>query len=65
VSEKLSFPAGLMVGRVAEIIPDASSNFLTLKIKSATNFFTLQYVYLSDNLLAAEQQELESKTPKD
>ena len=65
VSEKLSFPAGLMVGRVAEIIPDASSNFLTLKVKSATNFFTLQYVYLSDNLLAAEQQDLESKTPKD
>jgi len=25
----------------------------------------LQYVYLSDNLEAAEQQQLESKTPKD
>ena len=65
ISQKLSFPPGLMVGRVAEIIPDASSNFLTLKVKSATNFFTLQYVYLSDNLLAAEPLELESKTPKD
>jgi rod shape-determining protein MreC len=65
VSEKLSFPAGLMVGTVAEIIPDPSSNFYTLKVKSATNFYTLQYVYLSNNLLAAEQQQLESKTPKD
>lgn len=65
VSEKLSFPAGLMVGTVAEIIPDASSNFYTLKVKSATNFYTLQYVYLSDNLQAEEQQQLESKTPKD
>jgi len=65
VSEKLSFPAGLMVGRVAEIIPDPSSNFYTLRVRSSTNFYTLQYVYLSDNLQAAEQQELESKTPKD
>ncbi len=65
VSEKLSFPAGLMVGRVEEIIADPSSNFLTLKVRSATNFYTLQYVYLSDNLEAAEQQQLESKTPKD
>jgi rod shape-determining protein MreC len=54
-----------MVGRVEEIIADPSSNFLTLKVRSATNFYTLQYVYLSDNLEAAEQQQLESKTPKD
>jgi rod shape-determining protein MreC len=65
VSEKLSFPAGLMVGRVSEIIPDPSSNFYTLRIRSATNFYSLQYVYLSDNLQAAEQLELEAKTPKD
>jgi rod shape-determining protein MreC len=65
ISERLSFPAGLMVGSVAEIIPDASSNFYNLKIKSATNFFTLQYVYLTDNLQLTEQKELESKTPKD
>jgi len=50
---------------VAEISTDPSSNFLTLKIKSATNFYTLQYVYLTDNLLWEEQKALEAKTPKD
>jgi len=65
VSERLSFPPGIMVGAVAEISTDPSSNFLTLKIKSATNFYTLQYVYLTDNLLWEEQKALEAKTPKD
>ena len=65
VSERLSFPPGIMVGTVAEISTDPSSNFLTLKIKSATNFYTLQYVYLTDNLLWEEQKALEAKTPKD
>ena len=65
VSEKLSFPPGIMVGRVVEIRTDPSSNFYTLTIKSATNFYTLQYVYLTDNLLWEEQKALEEKTPKD
>jgi rod shape-determining protein MreC len=65
VSEKLSFPPGIMIGRVAEISTDKSSNFYTLRIKSATNFYTLQYVYLTDNLLWEEQKSLEAKTPKD
>jgi len=65
VSAKLSFPPGIMVGRVTEISTDPSSNFYTLKIKSATNFYTLQYVYLTDNLLWEEQKALEAKTPKD
>jgi rod shape-determining protein MreC len=54
-----------MIGRVTDIIIDPSSNFYNLKIKSATNFFTLQYVYLTDNVQWAEQKELEAKTPKD
>jgi rod shape-determining protein MreC len=65
ISERLSFPPGIMVGTVAEIIPDPASNFYTLKVKSATNFYSLQFVYLTDNLQWAEQKELESKTPKD
>jgi len=65
VSQELSFPPGLMVGTVAEIIPDPASGFLTLKIRSATNFYSLQYVYLTENLQWQEQKELEAKTPKD
>lgn len=65
VSQELSFPPGLMVGTVADIIPSPESGFLTLKIKSATNFYSLQYVYLTENIQLAEQKELEAKTPKD
>ena len=65
VSQELSFPPGLMVGTVAEIIPSPESGFLSLKIKSATNFYSLQYVYLTENLQLDEQKALEAKRPKD
>lgn len=65
VSQRLSFPPGLMVGTVAEILPDPGSSFLTLKIRSATNFYSIQYVYLTENLQLQEQKALEAKTPKD
>jgi rod shape-determining protein MreC len=65
VSQELSFPPGLMVGTVAEILPNPGSSFLSLKIRSATNFYSLQYVYLTENLQLQEQKELEAKTPKD
>jgi len=65
VSNQLSFPPGLMIGVVVEIIPSPESGFLSMKIKSATNFYSLQYVYLTENLQLEEQKELEAKTPKD
>lgn len=60
-----SFPPGLMVGIIAGIDSDPSTSFYILNIKTATNFFTVQYVYLTENLLGKEQEELETKTPKD
>lgn len=65
VSSRLSFPPGLMVGTVAAVNADAGSNFFNLKVKAATNFFSLQYVYLTENLQWEEQQQLEALTPKD
>jgi rod shape-determining protein MreC len=35
-----NFPPKLMIGTVAEISSESSSNFYTLKIKTATNFFS-------------------------
>ena len=60
-----SFPAGLMVGTIAGIDSDPSTSFYILNIKTATNFSTVQYVYLTENLLGEEQEKLEAKTPKD
>jgi rod shape-determining protein MreC len=58
------FPANLMVGTIEEIVPDNSSNFYTLKVRTATNFANIEYVYVIDNLQYDEQKGLEDSTRK-
>jgi rod shape-determining protein MreC len=58
------FPPGVMVGTVAEILDDKSSNFFVLKIKTATNFSTLQYVYVLEDLQKEEREKLEDPYKK-
>lgn len=58
------FPKGLLVGTVLSIIDDKSSNFYTLRLTPATNFFSLQYVYVIENLQRDEQKQLEEATRK-
>jgi rod shape-determining protein MreC len=58
------FPGNLMVGTIAEIVDDKSSNFYTLKVKPATNFFNIEYVYVSANTQYLEQKRLEDSTRK-
>ena len=53
------YPPGIMVGTVAEIIDDKSSNFFTLKLKTATNFSNLQFVYVLQDLQREEREKLE------
>ncbi|HYJ63765.1 MAG TPA: rod shape-determining protein MreC [Parafilimonas sp.] len=60
-----SFPPGIMVGTVAAIQGDPGSGFYELKIKTSTDFYSLQYAYLVDNVIWAEQKQLEAKTPKE
>jgi rod shape-determining protein MreC len=57
-------PANLLIGTVADIIPDNSSSFYTLKVKTATNFGNIEYVYVIDNLQSDEQKTLEDSTRK-
>ncbi|HZE83190.1 MAG TPA: rod shape-determining protein MreC, partial [Puia sp.] len=58
------FPANIMVGTVYEIVPDNSTNFYTLKVRPATNFFNIEYVYVIDNLQYDEQKRIEDSTRK-
>ena len=58
------FPADFMVGTVSEVVDDKSSNFYTLKVKPATNFFNLEYVYVIENTQFEEQKRLEDSTRK-
>jgi rod shape-determining protein MreC len=60
----LSFPSGHMVGTVAEIIPDPSTNFYVLKIKTAANFQNLQNVMIVENLQYDDQDKLLKETKK-
>ncbi len=55
-----NFPSNLFIGTVATINADPSSNFYTLKVKTATNFFTIQYVNVIDNIRYTEQLRLEN-----
>jgi rod shape-determining protein MreC len=59
-----NFPSQLIIGTVDEISSESASNFYTLKIKTSTNFFNIQYVYLIENVRYAEQVQLENNIPK-
>ena len=59
-----NFPAQLMIGKVTKINQDPSSNFLTLSVQSATNFFTLEYIYLVENKRMADQKAVEQNEIK-
>jgi rod shape-determining protein MreC len=58
------YPPGIMVGTVAEIIDDKSSNFFILKLKTATNFSNLQFVYVLEDLQREEREKLEDPYKK-
>jgi rod shape-determining protein MreC len=55
----LAFPPGILIGVVSEIIDDKTSNFYTLILKPSTNFYSLEYVTVVDNLQKDEQKKLE------
>ena len=59
-----TFPYGLLIGTVEEIIPDKSSNNLTIKVKSAANFYSLQFVYVLNDLEKDEINKLVDKVKK-
>ena len=54
-----NYPPNVLIGTIESIRKDNSSNFFTLKIKTSTNFFNLEYVYATKNLRYNEQHSLE------
>ncbi len=55
------FPYGLLIGRITEIVSDKKSNTYTLKIKTAVNFYNVQYMYIINNILKEEPMQLLKK----
>jgi rod shape-determining protein MreC len=56
-----TFPYGLLIGTVEQVLPEQSSNNYIIKIKSAANFFNLQHVYAIDNYQKEEINKLVEK----
>lgn len=44
-----TFPQGMLIGFVTDVIPEKSSNNYLIKFKTAADFYNLQYVYAIDN----------------
>ena len=55
-----NYPSHLLIGTVVSVLADPSSNFYSLKVKTATNFFTIQYVDVIGNARYNEQLNLEN-----
>ena len=56
-----TFPKGMLIGRVETIYNDNSSNSFIIKIRTAANFYNLQYAYAIENAQAGEINRLLEK----
>ncbi|WP_018611121.1 rod shape-determining protein MreC [Segetibacter koreensis] len=63
-SYSANFPSDILVGFVDEISKDPGSNFLVIRLKTATNFYNLEYVNLVENVQWDEQRRLEAAPVK-
>jgi rod shape-determining protein MreC len=63
-SYSANFPSDLLIGTVDEIAKDPASNFFIIRLKTATNFYSLEYVNLVENVQWDEQRRLEAAPVK-
>jgi rod shape-determining protein MreC len=58
------FPYGLLIGTIKDIENDRTSSTYTVRVKTAANFYNLQYVYVINNLQKEAPEELLKKVKK-
>jgi rod shape-determining protein MreC len=58
------FPYGLLIGTVKDIENDRSGGTYFIRVKTAANFYNLQYVYVINNLQKEEPLQLLKKVRK-
>lgn len=63
-SYSANFPSNLLIGTVDEIAKDPASNFFIIRLRTATNFYSLEYVNLVENVQWEEQRRLEAAPVK-
>ena len=59
-----TFPRGLLVGRINEIFEETGTSNLNIKVKTADNFYNLEYVYVIDNIQTTPVNQLLEKAKK-
>lgn len=59
-----NFPPGYLIGTISEVKPDPATGFHLLKVRTATNFSTIQQVFVVENLQREEQLQLTADTEK-
>ena len=64
-SYSFNFPPGYILGTVEGIITDNTTNFYVLKILTGTDFYTIQQVFVIENLQYDEQVKLNKDSRKE
>lgn len=59
-----TFPADVLIGTVTSVEINKKNGKKQLYLKPATNFRSLQYVYVLENVMGAERQQLEEQSIK-
>jgi rod shape-determining protein MreC len=60
----LNYPAGLMVGTIAKIEKESDGNNYKIQVKPGTNFYTVDFVDVIENLFLKEQRDIEHRINK-
>lgn len=60
-----TFPENIMVGTVESFVKKSGEFFYTVKVKLSTDFKKLSYVYIVENIMKDEQEELEKISEPD
>ncbi len=60
-----TFPENIMIGTVESFVQKTGEFFYTVKVKLSTDFKKLSHVYIVNNILKEEQEELEKKSESD
>ncbi len=58
------FPEGILIGTVKTCDLKTGNNFYAIKVNLSTNFYTLNYVYVVENMLKDEERALEDSLKK-
>ncbi|MEI7801588.1 MAG: rod shape-determining protein MreC [Bacteroidota bacterium] len=63
--ESKKFPEHILIGTISSFTPNTNDNFYDIEVKLSTNFRSISYVYVVNNLMKNEQETLEQRSQND